>query len=74
MATMTNQQRAKTDTVLEAHVEWQRGAINQTEYLRRADITDEQHREIESGLSRYSDRATVLVRIANVLFPVPATR
>lgn len=67
---MTDQMRAKTDSVLAAHIEWQRGSINEAEYLRRADITDAQHREIEKGISRFADERTVLVRIANALFPV----
>ena len=67
---MTDGMRAKTDTVLAAHIAWQRGEINEREYLRRADITDAQHAAIEAGLSRYSESATVLVRIANVLYPV----
>lgn len=68
--TMTDGMRAKIDSILAAHVEWQRGAINEPEYLRRADITDAQHTAIEQGRSRFADDRAVLVRIANVLYPV----
>lgn len=68
--TMTDKMRSTVDSVLAAHIEWQRGAINEQEYLRRADLTAEQHTAIESGLSRYAESAKVLVRIANVLYPL----
>lgn len=66
---MTDHMRAKIDSVLAAHVEWQRGAITEREYLRRADILDAEHATIEQWLSPYASRETVLLRIANVLYP-----
>lgn len=64
--------RAKVDSVLAAHIEWQRGAINEIEYLRRADITDAQHAAIEYGITRFAGSPAVLVRIANAIYPVPS--
>lgn len=67
---MTPQMRAKVNTVCAAHYEWQRGAINKREYLRRADITDAQHADIEQYLPRTASPDSVLLRVANVLYPV----
>ena len=39
----TDRMRAKIDSVCVAHEEWQRGSINEREYLRRADITEIRH-------------------------------
>lgn len=69
MAAMSDNMRAKTDSVLAAHVAWQAGEINEREYLRRADITDAQHTEIERGIDSFAPRKTVLVKIANALYP-----
>jgi hypothetical protein len=66
---LTAQQRAKVGSVLHAHHAWQRGEINEQEYLRRADILDEQHAAIEQGMFRSSATGEVLVRICNVLYP-----
>lgn len=69
MTKMPHRMQAKVNVIAAAHDEWQRGAINEGEYLRRADITDEQHKQIENGLSRFSEMRIVIVRIANVIFP-----
>lgn len=64
---MTTTMHAKIASVCAAHTEWQRGAIAEREYLRRADILDAEHAAIERCLSRYADSQTVRRRVMDVL-------
>lgn len=66
---MTDQMRAKTDVVFQAYRDCQRGAINSAECDRRADLTDEDRQKLESsGITRYTDEKSLLVKIANALY------